>query len=184
MRSTMRSWPPGGVGRAMVVGSAQGRSRVPCRPPPVHLETYAKHHLWADARHHPRRYIEQVEHPAVGVPLTQRLSLRLRGANPWVVDSLLATAFIVIVLVGHLGTTDTAVKYHDANLVSVLLAIGVAVPYYFRRHAPLAVLLISEVCLVALAVGDYRTGPAPGVLLVGLYTVAVSYTHPEPTRPY
>jgi hypothetical protein len=109
-----------------------------------------------------------VEHPAVAVALTQRVSLRLRAANPWVIDSLLATAFLVIVLVGHLGTTDSHVKYHDANLVSVLLAIGVAVPYYFRRHAPLAVLLISEVCLVALAVGDYRTGAAPGVLLVGL----------------
>jgi len=113
-----------------------------------------------------------VEHPLVAVPLTQRLSLRLRAANPWVIDSLLATAFLVIVLVGHLAATDAAVKYHDANVVSVLLAIGVAVPYYFRRHAPLAVLLISEVCLVALTVGDYQTGPAPGVLLVGLYTVA------------
>jgi signal transduction histidine kinase len=89
-----------------------------------------------------------------------------------VIDSLLATAFLVIVLVGHLSTTGNAVKYHDPNPLSVFLAIGVAAPYYFRRHAPLAVLLISEGCLVALAVGDYQTGPAPGVLLVGLYTVA------------
>ena len=156
----------------MIVGSAQSRSRRPRRPPSVHLETYTKHHPWADARRQRRTYIEQVEHPAVGVPLTQRLSLRLRGANPWVIDSLLATAFLVIVLVSHLGTTDSAVKYHDANLGSVLLAIGVAVPYYFRRHAPLAVLLISWVCLVALAAGDYRTGGAPAVVLVGMYTVA------------
>jgi signal transduction histidine kinase len=113
-----------------------------------------------------------VEHPAVGVPLTQRLSLRLRAANPWVIDSLLATAFLVIVLVSHLAGTDSGVKYHDANLVSVLLAIGVAVPFYFRRHAPLAVLLISEVCVVALTVGDYQTGAAPAVLLVAVYTVA------------
>jgi hypothetical protein len=69
-----------------------------------------------------------------------------------VVDSLLATAFLVIVLVTHLARTDA--NYHDANLVSVLLTIGVAVPYYFRRHAPLAVLLISWGCLVALALGD------------------------------
>jgi signal transduction histidine kinase len=113
-----------------------------------------------------------VEHPAVGAPLTQRLSLRLRAANPSVIDSLLATAFLVIVLVGHFSTTDSGVKYHDANPVSVLLTIGVAVPYYFRRHAPLAVFLISEACLVALTVGDYRTGAAPAVLLVGVYTVA------------
>jgi signal transduction histidine kinase len=109
---------------------------------------------------------------AVGVPLTQRLSFRLRAANPWVIDSLLATAFLVIVLSSHLRSTDSAVKYNDPDMVSVLLAIGVAVPYYFRRHAPLAVLLISEACLFALAVADYRTGVLPGVLLVGLYTVA------------
>lgn len=113
-----------------------------------------------------------MEQPPVGVPLTQRLSLRLRAANPWAIDSLLATAFLVIVLGTHLGHTDSGVKYHGPNLVSVLLAVGVAVPYYFRRHAPLAVLLISEVCLVTLTVGNYRTGFAPGVLLVGLYTVA------------
>jgi signal transduction histidine kinase len=113
-----------------------------------------------------------VEHPAVGAPLTQRLSLRLRAANPWLIDSLLATAFLVVVLVGHFNTTNNGVKYHDPNLLSVLLTIGVAVPYYFRRHAPLAVLLISAGCVVALAVADYQTGVAPGVLLVGLYTVA------------
>jgi signal transduction histidine kinase len=109
---------------------------------------------------------------AVGVPLTQRLSLRLRATNPWVIDSLLATAFLVVVLVTHLGTTDSAVKYHDPNLVSVFLAIGAAVPYYFRRHAPLAVLLTSWVCLVALTLGNYRTAAVPAVLLVGMYTVA------------
>jgi signal transduction histidine kinase len=113
-----------------------------------------------------------VEYPPVGLPLSERLSHRLRAANPWVIDSLLATTFLVIVLVGHFNTTGNAVKYHDPNVLSVLLAIGVAVPYYFRRHAPLAVLLISEGCLIALAVGDYRTGVAPVVLLVGLYTVA------------
>jgi hypothetical protein len=52
------------------------------------------------------------------------------------IDLLLATAFLVIVLVTHLGATDSAVKYHDADLVSVLFTIGVAVPYYFRQHAP------------------------------------------------
>jgi signal transduction histidine kinase len=113
-----------------------------------------------------------VERLAIGVTLSQKLSLRLRAANPWVIDSLPATAFLVIVLVSHLAATDSGVKYDEPNLVSVLLALGVAVPYYFRRHAPLPVLLISGVCLVALAVGDYRTGAAPGVLLVGLYTVA------------
>jgi signal transduction histidine kinase len=48
----------------------------------------------------------------------------------------------------------------------------VAVPYYFRRRGPLAVLLISELSVVVLTVRDYQTGAAPTVLLVGVYTLA------------
>jgi signal transduction histidine kinase len=107
-----------------------------------------------------------------GVPLTRRFGLRLRTTNPWLIDSLLASTFLVSVLVGHFSATDASARYHDPNVLSVVLTIGVAVPYYFRRHAPVAVLLTSEVCVVALTVGDYQTGAAPYVLLVGVYTVA------------
>ena len=67
---------------------------------------YAKDHPWADAGWHPRGYIDPVEQQAVGVPLTQRLGLRLRAANPWVVDAILATAFLVIALVAHFGSKE------------------------------------------------------------------------------
>jgi signal transduction histidine kinase len=113
-----------------------------------------------------------VEPRAVGLPLTQRFGLRLRATNPWLIDSLLATTFLVIVLVAHFGAENASARYHDPNLLSVVLTIGVAVPYYFRHHAPVAVLLISTACVVALTVGDYQTGAGPFVLLVGLYTVA------------
>ncbi len=53
-----------------------------------------------------------------------------------------------------------------------MLSLAAAVPYYFRRHAPLAVLLISEAAVVVLTVRDYQTGAAPSVLLVGVFTVA------------
>jgi hypothetical protein len=55
------------------------------------------------------------------VPLTQRLSVCMRAANPWIIDSLMATTFLVTVLVSRVGDTDGGVKYHSANLVSVLL---------------------------------------------------------------
>jgi signal transduction histidine kinase len=113
-----------------------------------------------------------VERPPLSVRLTE-LGSRLRRTNPWVIDSLLATAFLVLVLVGHFTATgNVRVEYRDADVLSVLLTIGVAVPYYFRRRAPLAVLLISELCVVVLTVRDYQTGATPTVLLVGVYTVA------------
>jgi signal transduction histidine kinase len=64
------------------------------------------------------------------------------------------------------------VAYRDPDLLSVLACLAASVPYYFRRHAPLAVLLLSEIGTVVLTVGEYRTSAAPQVLLVGVYTVA------------
>jgi signal transduction histidine kinase len=102
-----------------------------------------------------------------------QLGTRLRQANPWVIDALLASVFLVLVLVGHFAAGgDGGTQYRDADALSVLLTVFVALPYYFRRRSPLPVLLISEVCVVALTVREYQTGAAPSVLLVGVYTVA------------
>jgi len=110
-------------------------------------------------------------------PVVDRLTQfgrRLQSTNLWVIDGVLATAFLALVLVGHFATSGRAgVDYHDPDVLSVLACLAAAVPYYFRRHAPLAVLLISEIGVVVLTVGDYRTGAAPTVLFVGVYTVAV-----------
>lgn len=100
------------------------------------------------------------------------LGRRLRRTNPWVIDALLATFFVVLCLVAHFMRDTSRADYHDANAWSVFLTLGATVPYYFRRKAPLTVLLISAAFVVTLTVGDYQTGAAPTVLLVGVYTVA------------
>jgi signal transduction histidine kinase len=98
---------------------------------------------------------------------------RLRRIDPWLIDALLATGFLVLCLVGHLATSgDASVDYRDPDALSVALTAAAAVPYYFRRQAPLAVLLVSELSVVVLTVRDYQTGAAPTVLLVGVYTLA------------
>jgi hypothetical protein len=43
-----------------------------------------------------------------------------------VIDSLLPTAFLVTVFVTHLGGTDSAVRYHGANRVTVRVPRGAA----------------------------------------------------------
>jgi len=116
---------------------------------------------------------DQVERPALSVRLTQQLGGRVRRMNLWALDAVLATAFLVLVLVGHFAASGNAnVVYRDPDAFSVFLSVAAAAPYYFRRHAPLAVLLISETAVVLLTVNDYQTGAAPSVLLVGVYTVA------------
>jgi signal transduction histidine kinase len=115
---------------------------------------------------------EQVERPPLTVRLTQ-FGRRIGGVNLWLLDGLLATVFVVVALIGHFAATGhSSVVYRDPDVFSVLLTLGVAVPYYFRRHAPLAVLLISEIGVVTLTVREYQTGATPTILLVGVYTVA------------
>jgi signal transduction histidine kinase len=114
-----------------------------------------------------------VERLSASRPLTW-LGARLRRLDPWVLDGVLATAFLAIALVGHFAASgDAGVDYRDPNALSVALTIGAAAPYYFRRHAPLLVLVASELCVVVLTVAEYQTGATPTLLLVGVYTVAV-----------
>jgi signal transduction histidine kinase len=112
---------------------------------------------------------DRVERPPMSVRLTE-LGSRVRRMNVWALDAVLATVFLVLVLGGHFAASGNAgVDYRDPDAFSVMLSLAAAVPYYFRRHAPLAVLLISEAAVVVLTVRDYQTGAAPSVLLVGVF---------------
>src|SRR5262245_52572105 len=126
--------------------------------------------LAADAGESADRYVSRVERPSVAIPARQ-LANRFRRANLWALDAVLATFFVGVALAGHFGSSS-AVDLHDPNAFSIFLTLAASVPYYFRRHAPLAVMLISEVAVVTLTVTEYETAAAPWVLLVGVYTVA------------
>ena len=90
-----------------------------------------------------------------GVGRLTQFGRRLRSTNPWVIDAFLATAFIVLVFVGHFGDTgNETVDYRDPDLLSVIACLAASVPYFFRRRSPLAVLLLSEIGTVTLTVGE------------------------------
>ncbi|HEX4778119.1 MAG TPA: sensor histidine kinase [Acidimicrobiia bacterium] len=97
---------------------------------------------------------------------------RLRHVSPQTLDVLLGTLFVVVGLGAHLAGGDGTSKFRAADALSVALTLTVAVPYYWRRRAPLLVLAISVVPVVVLTVRDYDVGATPTMLLVGLYTVA------------
>ena len=108
-------------------------------------------------------------------PLSVRLTQvgsRLRRMNAWTIDALLATVFLVLAVVGLFAATGNAdAQYRDPDAVSVLLTLLVAVPYYFRRHGPLVVLVLSEIGVVLLTARDDQTGATPSLLLIGVYTL-------------
>jgi signal transduction histidine kinase len=117
----------------------------------------------------PGRYVDQVGQAERAVGAAVR---RLGHVSPRTLDVLLGTLFVVVGLVAHLAGGDGSSKYRPADALSVALTLTVAVPYYWRRRAPLLVLAISVVPLVVLTVRDYDVGATPMMLLVGLYTVA------------
>ena len=138
----------------------------------IHLEMYADVIPETMPRTPVIGTLSRVERPPLSVRFSQA-GARLRHLNLWALDAVFATVMLVLALVGHISATgDSGAVYHDTSALSVFLTLVVALPYYFRRHAPLAVMLTSEIGVVLLTVWEYQTAAAPSLLLVGTYTVA------------
>jgi signal transduction histidine kinase len=136
---------------------------------------YASLQPATDARSRPSRYVDQVERAGVSPRLTELLT-RLRRIEPWRIDLVLGTVFVVAGLVS-LYAPDPKHTFHPPDGWAVFLTVLAAAPYYVRRRAPLLVLAVTSVPVVILAVAGYPTGMSPNWLLVGMYTVA-AYTPP------
>ena len=103
-----------------------------------------------------------------------KLADRIRAAaqrQPELLDAALATALLVAAVIGLSGDVgDTQARHADA--LAYLIAVAGIVPYYFRRRAPLAVLLIA----VGPTLIQVERGYTPGALGAGIfilvYTVA------------
>lgn len=93
-------------------------------------------------------------------------------------DAIIATALLIAALASLTGDLDPAPGDRSAEpVVYLLVALGIA-PYYFRRRAPLAVLVAASIPVVILI----HLGITPGVLGAGLflacYTVAAWSARP------
>ena len=93
---------------------------------------------------------------------------RVRRTPPWRIDAVLATCFVVT---GLTTTNPSAAIYEPRDSVAVALILAATLPYYARRRAPLAVLVVSVTAVAALFVQGYAAGALPFVIAVGVYTV-------------
>jgi len=101
-----------------------------------HTVASAWHRLWASAREYPN-----------------------------VLDAIVATALLAAALVSLTGDLDPAPGNRSAEpFVYMLVGIGIA-PYYFRRRAPLTVLVAASIPVVTMI----HLGITPGVLGAGLF---------------
>jgi signal transduction histidine kinase len=110
----------------------------------------------------------------LSVRLTQVVS-RIRNVNPWIIDALIATAFLVIMPTALANSSE---DYREPTAFAYVVAIASVLPYYARRRAPLPVFLISTTGLMILVLRDYQGDPLPLLLLIGTYTVS-AYSPPR-----
>lgn len=105
--------------------------------------------------------------------------------HPAAVDAAWATAFVVLAVV---STRDPATTRFGATLTEDtrgwLLLLAVALPYYVRRKAPVAVFVVSSLAVMVLSGLEYQEGATPLITLFGAYTVGarcparvVAYTY-------
>jgi signal transduction histidine kinase len=103
-----------------------------------------------------------------------RLVGRIRAAAqsyPSLLDASLATALLVAAVIGLTGDVgDTEPRHADAT--GYVIAVAGIVPYYFRRRAPLAVLLAATVPVLALIERGYTPGALGAGIFILVYTVA------------
>ena len=93
---------------------------------------------------------------------------RLRRVPPWRFDALLTLPFLVTALF----TTRRPGPVPEApDAVGIALILGATVPYFFRRLAPLPVLVVSLSATATLFIDGYDTGALPFLVGVGIYTV-------------
>src|SRR4051812_29049086 len=100
-----------------------------------------------------------------------QLSQRFREVNPAILDACIGTIFTAFGLVGLFGGGNASVHYRDPDALGVVLALGCSLPYFFRRRAPLAVLIANVVAVCAMAIAGYVFNVQAQMLLVGAYTV-------------
>jgi hypothetical protein len=95
------------------------------------------------------------------VSLLPRFGLRLFATNPWLIDLLLATAFVVIVLAAHYSASEACVvaptvgDYHTgAGLFVLLVGLDTVAPWCSARERAIG----AGGVLMGLTFSGQRTG--------------------------
>jgi signal transduction histidine kinase len=136
----------------------------------VHPEMYARVRRQTDGELAPDRYVEQVERPPLSVRISN-LGRRLRGINLWLLDALVASTILLVAIPTLWAVNESSsYTYSDPGAIAILLTIAVGLPFYFRRHAPVATLVAATIPTLILCGLDYQSNAASQALLIATYT--------------
>jgi signal transduction histidine kinase len=103
--------------------------------------------------------------------LLDRFTRWFRDVNPWVIDACLGTAFTVFGLVGLFGPRDAKFDWKDPDAFAVILSLGCSLPFFVRRRAPFATLMVCTVSLVVLASSQYQANVQSQMIVIYAYSL-------------
>jgi signal transduction histidine kinase len=112
------------------------------------------------------------------VERVKQAQARLRALPLWVLDSALATLFVIAGFLTVNSPMASDIEYEPIDWRAYLLMLAVTLPYFLRRRYPLAVFVVSAVALVSYVLIQFHEGVLPTVVLVGMYTVG-AYCSPR-----
>lgn len=93
--------------------------------------------------------------------------------DPRVFDAVFTVGLTVICVGSQFQTTGADdPRYRDTDLWAVLAGLVVTVPVYWRRHRPVAALLVGTAAIVVLCAANYRVGSLPVALLFLTYAAS------------
>jgi signal transduction histidine kinase len=97
--------------------------------------------------------------------------------HPWVVDGLIAAAFVVVGFIGTSGQGNVpTADYRPMDALGVCLVLGAALPFALLRRKPLVTLVVAGTCVVAMSWLGYNEGVTPIFLYVAALAVGISCT--------
>jgi signal transduction histidine kinase len=116
-----------------------------------------------------------VERPPLSIRISA-LGRRLRGINVWLLDALIAGVVLLVAIPTLWAVDQGTYTYKDPGAIAILLTIAFAVPFFFRRHAPVATLVAATIPALLLTGLGYQSNAAAQALLVLTYTVGAYAT--------
>lgn len=98
----------------------------------------------------------------------------IRRVPPWTIDLIVGTLLVVTAVLTTGSTATRPVPTEPRDAVAWVLMGAATLPLFVRRHAPVAVYMVSTTAVSTMMLAGYNEGALPSATIVALYTVGTA----------